>query len=704
MPIAVLRQFDAAPTGAWHRIRTSGLAAAAAVLLAVAALPIAGAQSVESRDVEATLAGDPDGALDALRQLAARDDEIRPAERRHRLGLEGQALIQTGRVGEAQALARRIDAEAQARKDPLLGAVAMLIQSGTQWRAGDAATAQELALGARTTLQNSGDLFLEHWAALAAATASRARGQFEQALDNLHAALAAADLANDSNRRAAAHYQMSVLTLALKQPPRALGESREAFRQAAMARNAYLMAKAKMAESAAMEVLGHPAEEIAALEDALTIARTTGSATTEALALVNLADIYLRRKDFKTAYELARAALDIARPFDDISLMATAKANMGFALLASGRIDAGKRLADEAVADYERAGAAAETASLLGEYAQYLEGAGDFKAALALVHRERALYDLISSAAHNRAVLELQSRYEGERRRLEIERLNQENTMKSAELRERQLTERVLWLFAAGLAAMFTVVVVLYRKLRVTNTLLGQKNQALQSLSGIDPLTSLFNRRHFQDFIDAEPLAGDRRRQGMGAEVQGVLLIDLDHFKSINDRHGHAAGDVVLVAMSERLRLALREEDMIVRWGGEEFLVFVPAVSIGRLDDIARRIMDTISSQPVMHRGAVLRVTASIGYAPMPLPPHDFPLTWERALALVDKALYMAKLHGRNRAYGVGALHAQEPEALDAALGDLEAAWKDGVVDMRVLINGPRPVSTALPPDFDLAA
>ena len=143
MPIAVLRQFDAAPTGAWHRIRTSGLAAAAAVLLAVAALPIAGAQSVESRDVEATLAGDPDGALDALRQLAARDDEIRPAERRHRLGLEGQALIQTGRVGEAQALARRIDAEAQARKDPLLGAVAMLIQSGTQWRAGDAATAQE---------------------------------------------------------------------------------------------------------------------------------------------------------------------------------------------------------------------------------------------------------------------------------------------------------------------------------------------------------------------------------------------------------------------------------------------------------------------------------------------------------------------------------------------------------------------------------
>jgi diguanylate cyclase (GGDEF)-like protein len=465
------------------------------------------------------------------------------------------------------------------------------------------------------------------------------------------------------------------------------------------------MAKAKMAESAAMERLDAPIEEIGALEDALAIARTTGSTTAEALALVNLADIYLRRTDFKLAYDLARGALDKARAFDDVSLMATAKANMGFALLALGRIDAGKRLADGAVADYEHAGAAAETAGLLGEYAQYLEAAGDYKSALALAHRERALYDLISSAAHNRAVVEVQNRYEGERRRVEIDRLNQENMLKSAELKQRQLTERVLWLLAASLAAMFAVAVVLYRKLRVTNTLLAEKNRALQSLNGIDPLTSLFNRRHFQDFISAEPLAGDRRRQGMGAEVQGLLLIDLDHFQSINDRHGHAAGDAVLVAMSDRLRQALREDDMIVRWGGEEFLVFVPAVSIGRLDDIAQRIMETISSAPVMHRGAALRVTASVGYSPLPLPPHDVPLSWERALALVDKSLYVAKLRGRNRACGVCAQHVRDADAIDAALADLEAAAEHGALDLRELINGPRPVPSAeSPADLDLAA
>jgi len=656
--------------------------------------------------IESTLLGHPQDALERLAALTQDDAKAEPAERRYRAGLKAQALLQAGRVAEARELAAQQAAEARERADPLQAAEAKLIESAVQWRTGDAAKSNDLALEAQEALRNSGDLFLEHWAALAAATASRARGQFEGALDNLHAAVAVADRAQDPNRRAAARYQLSVLMLALKDAARAQEEAREAFRQATLARNPYMMAKAKMAESAALEALDRPVDEITALEDALAIARTTGSATAESLALVNLADIYLRRRDFRSAFELARAALDAARVYDDLSLMATAKANMGFALLAQGKVEAGKRLADEAVADYERAGATAEIAGLLGEYAHYVEGVGDYKAALALFHRERKLNDEIATAAHDRAVLELQGRYETERRRVEIDRLNHENTLKSAELQQRQGTERMLWVLALAFAAMFCIVVALYRKLRVTNRLLGERNRDLQSLNGTDPLTSLYNRRHFQDFIAAEPIAGDRRRQGLAADVQGVLLIDLDHFKTINDRYGHAAGDAVLIAMSARLRETLREEDMIVRWGGEEFLVFIPAVTIGRLEDVALRIMDTISAAPVLHDGVAIRATASIGYAPMPLPPHDLKLSWERALALVDKALYMAKVHGRNRAYGIAAFLRTDPDAIAAALQDLESAARDGIVEMRVLINGPRPVTLAAPAPsgLDLAA
>ena len=83
------------------------------------------------------------------------------------------------------------------------------------------------------------------------------------------------------------------------------------------------------------------------------------------------------------------------------------------------------------------------------------------------------------------------------------------------------------------------------------------------------------------------PAGGDEDSR---ANTQGLLLLDLDHFKTVNDRHGHAGGDAVLIAIAGRLRETLREEDMVVRWGGEEFLVYAPAVSPGRLDDIALRL------------------------------------------------------------------------------------------------------------------
>jgi diguanylate cyclase (GGDEF)-like protein len=360
--------------------------------------------------------------------------------------------------------------------------------------------------------------------------------------------------------------------------------------------------------------------------------------------------------------------------------------------LAQGRIDAGKRLADEALADYERAGATAEIASLLGEYGHYLEDAGDYKSALVLLHRERRLHDEISLEAHEKAVLEMQGRHESERRKREIEFLNRDNAQKSAELETRRWQERVSWLAACAFAALFAVVALLYRKLRLSSRLLADRNHELRSQSARDPLTSLYNRRHFQDFIRVAPAGGDDDSR---ANTQGLLLLDLDHFKTVNDRHGHAGGDAVLIAIAGRLRETLREEDMVVRWGGEEFLVYAPAVSPGRLDDIALRLMDAVSRDPVIYRGDAIRLTTSIGFAPVLMRPGDDALTWERALRLIDQALYMAKLHGRNRAYGIARIASDE--AFIAAERDLEVAWQMGKVEMRVLVNGPRPDAQAKP-------
>ena len=208
--------------------------------------------------------------------------------------------------------------------------------------------------------------------------------------------------------------------------------------------------------------------------------------------------------------------------------IATSKANIGFALFGLGRTAEGKRFADEALAEYERTGATAEIASLLGEYGQYLERAGDYKTALAFFHREHRLHEEMAATAHQRSVLELQEKYESEKSRREIELLNRQNALNSAELENQGLRERVGWLFAAVFVISLVVIIVFYRKLRVNNGLLAQKNRELSVRSSRDPLTALYNRRYFQDFMRDAPARPERRRRGETG---------LAHPRAAADRH-----------------------------------------------------------------------------------------------------------------------------------------------------------------------
>jgi len=364
---------------------------------------------------------------------------------------------------------------------------------------------------------------------------------------------------------------------------------------------------------------------------------------------------------------------------------------MGFSLLGLGRIAEGKQLTAEALAEYERAGANAETADLIGEYARHLEQIGDYKGALALYHRERKLNDEIAIQTRQRALLEVQEKYETEKRRREIDLLNRENGLQNIEIANRVLFQRIWWLVAGLFAASFVVVAWLYRKLRLTNELLAQKNAELSVQSSRDPLTALYNRRYFQNFIAAQSSRPEHRRREDDIMTRALLLIDIDHFKETNDRFGHVLGDAVLVAVADRLRDALRETDMIVRWGGEEFLVYA-ATKADRIDEIATRILHAISAQPITLHDKVIRTTASIGYMAMPLQRTTVPLSWDQAIGLIDIALYMAKTNGRNRAYGIQRLLRDDAEALAAAERDLEYAWKSGLVEMQVLY-GPSPAS-----------
>jgi diguanylate cyclase (GGDEF)-like protein len=286
-------------------------------------------------------------------------------------------------------------------------------------------------------------------------------------------------------------------------------------------------------------------------------------------------------------------------------------------------------------------------------------------------------------------MLELQEKYETDKKERQIELLRRENQVKSAEIDNRRLQQGVWALVMVVFALSSIIVGILYRKVRNANAALREKNLELKQQSVRDPLTGLYNRRHFQEFMRNHQQVEKRGAGTSGEEIVGALfLLDVDHFKHINDSYGHAAGDAVLKSISDGLREILRETDMIVRWGGEEFLAFLPAIPKSGLDEVARRLLTGISATEIQFQGQALSVNVSIGFAPFPLAPGGQPLPWERAVNLVDMALYLAKGHGRNRAYGVHGFAHFERTSMEEIEQDLERAWRAGNVDLSIVLGG----------------
>lgn len=171
-----------------------------------------------------------------------------------------------------------------------------------------------------------------------------------------------------------------------------------------------------------------------------------------------------------------------------------------------------------------------------------------------------------------------------------------------------------------------------------------------------DPLTGLHNRRFLDQVMSADlDLALRRHRQGETLEGDLVfLLLDLDHFKSVNDTYGHAAGDAVLIETARRLRQVLRASDHLVRWGGEEFLAVARFIPREEAPALAEKLRQAIAEGPfLLASGEELARTVSIGYAAYPFGDGELEqYGWEKVLHFADLALYEAKNSGRNRCRG----------------------------------------------------
>lgn len=190
-------------------------------------------------------------------------------------------------------------------------------------------------------------------------------------------------------------------------------------------------------------------------------------------------------------------------------------------------------------------------------------------------------------------------------------------------------------------------------ELRAMSEALRERTREFEEASLTDPLTGLRNRRFMSQEMTAE-MALWIRRQAPSADGDSrrdmvVFLIDIDHFKAVNDRHGHAAGDELLRQFALRLRQVFRASDHLVRWGGEEFLVVARETHRRAAAELAERVRTAIADAPFIVDGHAVSITASVGYAPLPWDlERPQALGWEAVVALADLALYTVKQGGRD--------------------------------------------------------
>jgi len=224
---------------------------------------------------------------------------------------------------------------------------------------------------------------------------------------------------------------------------------------------------------------------------------------------------------------------------------------------------------------------------------------------------------------------------------------------------------------------------------------LQRKNLELQEISYTDPLTGVWNRRYLEEILTAE--AGQVLRnyeRARGSDIRKLdhrdlifLMVDMDFFKEVNDLYGHPAGDRMLQLVAERLSRVVRKSDVLVRWGGEEFLIMSRSADPSGTPAFCERILDVMTSEDFdLGHGVRVRKTCSVGWAAFPWSRRAYEaICAEEVIELADAALYRAKAGGRNQ--GIGILPREGSLAPAHAINLQSLQSDDGVLTYNVAVK-----------------
>ncbi len=490
----------------------------------------------------------------------------------------------------------------------------------------------------------------------------RTLGQAEAALPYLERALDLAHEMHDDTRTLQAMLSLVRIYTNTGNLDRASAQLESARSLALMLGDEAALVEVEGRISDVADTRGDRAEERRASLAALAHARRSGSSKWLAQALINLGDSYLKTRDFAESLKYSKQAQPLVSKLHINGDESILEFNEGLAYIGLGNIKLGEKLAEESISEALAGENVLDVKELLREYADALEHAGYLMMAIQVYHRYDQVSEQFMTDARQRAFLEVSAKFDDERRARELELLRRDNALKASEMRAQRLRQQLILAGSALVLCVCAALLWAFARVR-------KANNRLRFDSERDALTGLRNRRYFNDNVlsveGARPVGGC------------VLLADLDHFKRINDTLGHPAGDAVLATVSHRLSAALRENDKLVRWGGEEFLAILDPISPDQANSTVLRLLQAVRRDPVMWNGKEIRCTISIGYAFFPMEGATTPISLDSAICLVDKALYEAKRRGRDRACFISAVSAQDEKDLTIISAEFESAAAD---------------------------
>ncbi|NKF49220.1 GGDEF domain-containing protein [Shewanella sp. WXL01] len=375
-------------------------------------------------------------------------------------------------------------------------------------------------------------------------------------------------------------------------------------------------------------------------EKSVAVARKADSASLLTHGLWAQASILLRQERYGEARPLIEQCLELSEDFYDPTyynrcLLEISKIEFAFAEYDSAITNATTAL--KVFEQVKTTELVLETHQLLSEVYQAAE-----QYPLAIVHLKHFYEGTQQVLFENREarMLELQEQFENELKEEQIALLTAENSLKQADLERKQLNEK-FWILVTVIISMAVAwLLQRYRSNTRHISKLSSTNKDLFHQSNQDALTGLYNRRYIEDWVAT-------RLPDSKAPFYSVVILDADFFKRVNDTYGHAAGDIVLKTMANRLSAHFRDKDILARWGGEEFILLLALESKSLPKDILNRINKVIADTPIEAEGVSLDMTISIG-ATEPVSREQCLRDWHKLKVAADEALYQAKEQGRN--------------------------------------------------------